>query len=298
MIPQPEQFTTVLVGSWNPAIFTPQWIDQQLFDGAGDIAAELGFTPRATVTRFLAHGLVLIPGNSRVAIGVHTETERWPEAKAIGAKILKLLSHTPVTAVGINFGFTVEEATPQLEAALRPADTAALARAGAEVRSVDLGRTLMMHGQVLNLRLKHDVGGSATIHLNYHFDCDSPAQARNWLEQPASATLLEQTQLFLQQSYNLAPIEGRKRFMTEHSTATDATTSGDFRPAACTDLPTISNLVGSATAFSLPHAYRSRTLRVIDKGTFVIIDDVMAETRRMHHYLRNRKSQIAPESSC
>lgn len=103
-----EAFNVNIVGSWNPAIFTPAWVKTNL---ANDPSKEVTFAlpmhmanllqPRITV-----EGVNLYPASQSLTIDcVEYNDDRLPECAEKTQKLCQLLEHTPVNAIGINFRF-------------------------------------------------------------------------------------------------------------------------------------------------------------------------------------------------
>jgi hypothetical protein len=95
----------VAVGAFNPAIFHPEWFRTHDLLPAVEIDAALGeggvlaVTPQQTFVRF--ESMELIVTDARWEI--RTERMDWHEdLGGVVASIFALLSHTPVSAVGLN----------------------------------------------------------------------------------------------------------------------------------------------------------------------------------------------------
>lgn len=105
--------TVVLTGTWNAPIFTAPWIARELFEypiGEEVAVAEVVFQ-QATVSRH-----VLFLKN----IGIHAEPQRlelyandntdqhFARIEGLIRRILTVLPHTPIGALGVNFRFSVK----------------------------------------------------------------------------------------------------------------------------------------------------------------------------------------------
>jgi len=95
----------VVVGDFNPAIFTPDWLVQsQLIgkDDAGEIPnLSKSFLVSREVTTFEAKIFALQVLQNRFFMA--SKDALSPAFKDLGVGILQLLPHTPISAVGLNF---------------------------------------------------------------------------------------------------------------------------------------------------------------------------------------------------
>ena len=95
----------VIRGAWNRNIFNPVWVDQQLASGAG-VSVEMAFGNPALPLRLMFGGLSLTVSSDLLIVGMAEVTPTSlgaVQSTAVG--ILETLSHTPVSAVGVNFRF-------------------------------------------------------------------------------------------------------------------------------------------------------------------------------------------------
>lgn len=105
---QPRQVSTVIVGSWNPKIFTPAWVKKNLFalTGNQDLKGLVNFEEMDF--GFEWEGVTVIPKANVFEV----RFEGYSEAKAtlvssIVVKVLELLPQTPIKAIGVNIGYNL-----------------------------------------------------------------------------------------------------------------------------------------------------------------------------------------------
>jgi hypothetical protein len=104
--------TVVIPGAWNPAIFSPEWIGRFVFyKKPGDLVPffQVVFStpPARAVMYYDVFGIS--PSSERVDIYANSLIRgdiEDIESKCV--KILNLLPHTPISALGINFQFSEE----------------------------------------------------------------------------------------------------------------------------------------------------------------------------------------------
>jgi hypothetical protein len=99
--PTSEEISVVLVGSLNPAIFHPEWFVRQglLSLGEADRAETVVISPQVADVRFPDFGLQVLPGRLSVRT---SDVSKAPRIHDLIIGILTKLSHTPVSAVGLN----------------------------------------------------------------------------------------------------------------------------------------------------------------------------------------------------
>ncbi|MCK9412116.1 MAG: hypothetical protein M0Q53_07425 [Prolixibacteraceae bacterium] len=112
---QPVQVSTVIVGSWNPRIFTPKWIKINLFglnDGE-EIQGMVNFEEMDF--GFHYHGINLFPKANLVEVTFDGYDMNKAElASSIINKILELLPQTPIKALGVNIRYVLNKQDPNI----------------------------------------------------------------------------------------------------------------------------------------------------------------------------------------
>lgn len=173
--PKTENWTMVVVGAWNTRIFTPEWVGNRLFNSP-EITAQLTFTPGRSVVRFTQGDLILIPQEERVIAGVHQASPTaLQEAEEVIVRLLTTLPHTPVTALGVNFGFRDASPGPGLTENFRAPDLVRLGESY-EVGRIEISRSLRFDQGVVNLKHVWDED-CVEIHFNYHFPTGTANEA-------------------------------------------------------------------------------------------------------------------------
>lgn len=99
--------TIVVVGNWNIAIFTPQWVKANLFSEVPEIQLEYPQNIVGNSMRFTAGNLSLNISMNRLQICINEDSDITRMAAVeLLRKINRLLVHTPIFTMGINFRFT------------------------------------------------------------------------------------------------------------------------------------------------------------------------------------------------
>jgi len=99
--PEAEALEVVLLGSFNPAIFHPEWFGCRKIIAEEDVqVAKLNAMSREVADVELG-GIRLVCINDRLSLMV-TNVSQAPRLQDVLLNILALLSHLPITACGIN----------------------------------------------------------------------------------------------------------------------------------------------------------------------------------------------------
>ncbi len=198
-----DQWTVVLVGSWNVRIFSPLWVGQHLFDSK-EVEMEVGIGAGVHPMRYRKGDALIIPRDDRIIFGTRSDRdEALSLLESLSSKTLDLLPHTPISAVGINFGFVEEGPESDLLELFNVPDSTRLASWATDIRRKELTRQLETKEGIMNLKqVLHD--GKVEFHLNFHEDADSPIKAKESLE----GKVLRRRDFaieFVKEVYNLTP---------------------------------------------------------------------------------------------
>lgn len=168
--------TIVILGQWNTRVFSPQWVGQNLFH-TEQIESELFVSPTTTPIRYTHNNILLLPGSDRLIIGAkNLENETLELAETIAKTALELLIHTPVMALGVNFGFSENENLENVINIFQLDDNNRLSDANCEILGTEITRKINIEKTLMNLKLSHE-GDQVNIHANYHFNIISAADA-------------------------------------------------------------------------------------------------------------------------
>lgn len=174
--------TIVVVGSWNLAIVNPEWGATSLFRTEG-VEAEFLISEAGYKLKFRHNNVSVTPEPGRIVIGALVDTPECLEfAEATTMRLLELLPVTPVTAVGINFGYHEEQVAVDLAALFNTSDVARFAGEGLALTSSEIRRTLQFEDRQLRLRLSMTENAELGVHLNYHKAVQSGPEGRESLE--------------------------------------------------------------------------------------------------------------------
>ncbi len=174
--------TLVLAGAWNPEILSPAWIAENILGLAPEAedVVQIEFSPFVGAPpKYTMDEIVYVTSRDRLILApVKFSVEAFKKARDIAGKILKMLPHTPIRAVGENFVFT--EPTPEPEAlelfTAASSDLADVLNFEHEIAGSSLRSIISFEKRKLNLTRKYDQRG-LTISFNFHYDVDGAVAA-------------------------------------------------------------------------------------------------------------------------
>jgi len=174
----------ILVGRWNPAIITPDWLRAQFPDFITQTEYDAEFIPTAIPKiRFIVEGLRVAPSSARLTISPDTDSEGvFDRIATLAAGIYTKLPHTPIPAVGHNFFFRLEEGDELAFAEIAPAE---MVRAYDRIGLPALAETEVRH-QFPFEKYKLTIGYRSTARLlmfNYHYDVHTFAETESAIKQ-------------------------------------------------------------------------------------------------------------------
>lgn len=193
MKPTFNDWTLVVVGSWNTAILNPEWLSQKVFDG-NPIEIEVQMEPGRVLVQYVARKLRIIPQQARLVIACQDETA-LPAAEAALLRILQELPVTPIASTGINFGFEEHNPSGHLLDTFALADTDSLSDQGIVINETVVNRRLVIGGDILNLRLTLTSNAHVHFHCNFHSDTPGSEQAIEVVRNKVANRLTSATQL-------------------------------------------------------------------------------------------------------
>ncbi|MEX5219606.1 MAG: hypothetical protein NW701_17385 [Nitrospira sp.] len=167
MVPNLSEWTIVTVGQWNPHIFSPQWIGNQLFH-VQTVETELAVGPALTNVRYHTPNLILIPGGDRLIVGLkNLEDTSLNSMEQVVRNALQLLTHTPVSALGINFGFIENDPPHDVLQVFDLSDSGILGDAGYEMQNISVTRQIVKESIMFILKMTYE-NGKVRFHFNFN----------------------------------------------------------------------------------------------------------------------------------
>lgn len=166
-----------IIGAWNQRIFNPIWIAQNVAKAKEVMIAIAPADPSLPI-RLQFDGIFLHAGADRILLNpVQLNDPSLERLQSVAIRILELLHHTPIAAVGVNVQFVEKSPTGPLLDAFTLADNNVLSDFGANIVATTIRRTLVLGERKLNLILDQKKDGSVSVEFNYHQDVKSALEA-------------------------------------------------------------------------------------------------------------------------
>jgi len=184
--PDPDKWNIVVLGMWNPHVFSPQWMAKHLFEKEEiEIGVEMALAP-GLPARFAVEGVKVLVREDRLAVGVDGElTDDALERMAkVAGDILRKLCHTPVSAVGFNFSWSEDDPPDQFKDLFRSRDIGPIADGGFEILERSFRRVLKeaTTGETVSVTCFYPESGEARVDFNFHEDVEGAAAGLAMIE--------------------------------------------------------------------------------------------------------------------
>lgn len=168
--------TLVIIGAWNRAIFSQDWVMKNLLSDAKNVKIEYPINGIGSL-RFSTEDIsFFIFGERLIFKALNSKEQTYRTIISIARQLLRLLSHTPISALGINFVYK----TDSLNIFNSFDDTKKLVDfIGREINSQELTRSFSLD-EVLTLNLKMQSNDKQPIiDFNYNYTVNTPLDAIN-----------------------------------------------------------------------------------------------------------------------
>lgn len=205
MVGKEKSWTIVIVGHWNRMIFSPDWVGKEIL-GVERFETFVPIIPGAPIL-YRDDNICLSVSEQRLVFEIRKfsdECIRTAEEKS--CIVLRELCRTPVTAIGVNFGFKEERPGEKLLTLFDLADESKITQKG-EIKSTKLIREIVQNDKTLNLTISKN-NGCIELGANFHKDVKSASEAEEIIKDKTiemKKTVLE----LLRQTYDLT-IQGGK----------------------------------------------------------------------------------------
>lgn len=163
----------VIVGAWNKAIFTPQWVSEFVFNKAEvQVQFPIDDFTRSSM-RFSANGIAFNIFEQRLQFNaLKQEGDTYESIGEAALKICRMLCHTPLTSFGINHIFECAEEEVKGKLAFLDLLNAEINPIGA-VNGLGMQYLIQMEDCELNLNIRKG-DGIIKFDFNYNHPIISP----------------------------------------------------------------------------------------------------------------------------
>ncbi len=180
MRPVNDQWSVVALGQWNSRIFSPGWVGREVFH-ADEVLAEMAVGATGTTVRYSHENIILQPFDNRLIVSVKEVDPAGDvivEIERVAETVFSLLSHTPVSGIGVNFGYVIDEPPEIVTNLFRFSDVDQLSDAGKEILEGELVRRMDIKDldTLLNFKLSTDFT-TYKVNANFHQSVSSANDA-------------------------------------------------------------------------------------------------------------------------
>lgn len=192
-----SDWNIVILGHWNRAILTPNWIAERIFElppgTPVDVLVPLdGFAPFQVQNGGIT--VVPLPGQLLIQLGTPTKESLATGLSAM-IRSVEALPQTPFRACGINLRFVAAEPPAGLLERTRSASEKLLSDAGYELRTRRRGETLAFREGTLNIVADIPTAGECRVTVNFDRQATSMQDIVAWLKNDPAEYIAEATKV-------------------------------------------------------------------------------------------------------
>lgn len=201
-----QAFNVNLIGSWNQAIFSPDWVKANLAnDPATEVLMAVSFPVGVGPVRLSVEGVNIYPSPQLLQLDAASYSDAsFAACAAKFAKIAALLPHTPVSALGINFRFTgsVDDSASLMELFTLP-DSASIDANKYRLIDTAIRRGFTLEDGKILFTTITNANGSVHIEFNFHYEGSKISQMAEYLTEDRVVALRQQAIDFLRDVYDV-----------------------------------------------------------------------------------------------
>lgn len=196
-------FNILILGRWNPSIFSPQWVRANVAGAGDEVMLALPIGNPAAPLRISFAGVQLFTAPDFLEIKPSALDDASIDACArVADNILALLSHTPITAIGVNVRFEDAAASTELDPLFLFPDQGLIDPVKYPVISSSVARCFDLGQQdLLNLTVTQQKD-NYVLEFNFHTDSQDIEVVRSRVSPNCVRRRLEQARDFLKDTYN------------------------------------------------------------------------------------------------
>ena len=164
-----DNLSIVILGTWNARIFSPQWLKKNGISTDESMTIEAGLDVPGLPLRFTFDNVVLNVSSLSLVLNVKEATpESIGRIQKIAVNILKLLPHTPIKAVGINFQFIESEPDYDNIKIFDLSDSGEMSDNGLKINRTSIKREILCDLGTLNFTISMDADSNILYNFNFH----------------------------------------------------------------------------------------------------------------------------------
>lgn len=201
-----EAFNIVVLGTWNPAVFSPEWAKENLADDkTKEVVLSIAMPPGIVPNRLTIDDVNIYVSPASLAIDYTSYVANKLDSSFKKLDLISdLLKHTPVSAVGINFRFlgNIGE-NAELLNLFSLSDAAKINSSDFQLSDVVIRRTFKLaDNTILNLTIDNR---SSELHIefNFHSEIKNLAELKAKISAEKAVSYQNQSIKFLSDVYGI-----------------------------------------------------------------------------------------------
>lgn len=183
---KPIGWSTVVVGKWNPAILTPKGIAEHIFGKTGDIPIEV-LVPLDAMgpSKVKIEGLLVSANFERLIIDCKkNDWDSLEKSRKYCQKAIDSLPKTPLSAVGFNVRYELEDPKPEFLKLLKPMLDDSISDNNLEIVERETRRSLLWKDGTINLHMVTQEATKYQFLLNFDTKSVDNEILKTWLKTP------------------------------------------------------------------------------------------------------------------
>lgn len=183
MSAKPFEWNVVVVGHWNPAILTPKGIAQRLLGLEEETPIQVEVPLSGVDPPRVRHGgFIIVAAPDRLCITLEEpRLENLVRASQVAISALESLPETPISAVGFNIQFKLEDPPECLMRVTKAEMDDCLSDGGFAVTQTNIQRSIEFNGGLINLSVVADSESNMVIVFNFHRASAELEELKQWL---------------------------------------------------------------------------------------------------------------------
>ncbi|MBC8548390.1 MAG: hypothetical protein H8D23_01950 [Candidatus Brocadiales bacterium] len=181
----------VIAGIWNLAILTPDWFYSEFSDLTEDKQGEAEVQIGTGVMRFPFGGVMINPTTQKLILtATKEEAQQYEIIEKIAHGIVSKLHYTPVTGIGHNVSYLIDNNTKELNDDLFEKQEQSYQRQlkAVALDKLESGYSLSFEHYTLNLTYSMS-REEKFVHINYHYPCNQEQDLTRFIKEFSVHTL-------------------------------------------------------------------------------------------------------------
>ena len=197
-------FNIFIVGRWNPSIFSPQWIRANLVSGNDEVMIAIPFGNPLAPPRMSFAGIQLFTANDFLELKPDSlDSDNIKSCADVASKILSLLCHTPITAIGVNVRFEEQAPCSTLDKIFSFSDQALIDQKAYPTTSSTVARSFSLGQQdSLNLSITQN-STNYVVEFNFHTESQDKGVVISKADESYVTGRISKAKQFMLSAYSL-----------------------------------------------------------------------------------------------